>query len=104
VGWGVAKDDAQGIVWLLKAAEQEDVGSQFMRGWADESGNVGAPQDYAKAYFWLDLAASGEDTDQKRNATLKRRDEAASHWTPSELSSVQEQVEKWLNDHSVESQ
>lgn len=98
-GWGVAKDDAQGIVWLRKAAEQGDTRSQFMLGWAYESGTVGVPQDFAEAFLWLDIAASGEDTPKKRKEALKRRDEAAAHLTPRELSAEQERVREWLGQH-----
>jgi TPR repeat protein len=94
-GWGVPKDDGQGMVWLRKAAEQGHFNSQFMLGWAYEAGDFGVPQDYAEAYFWLDVAASGEITRKNRKEALKRRDEVASHLTPSDLSRVQERARKW---------
>jgi TPR repeat protein len=103
-GWGIAKDDAQALVWLRKAAEQGHVTSQFMLGWAYESDDVGVPKDYAEAYFWLDIAASGEITRGKRKEALKRRDEAASHLTPADLSRVQERVRQWLQDHPAQPQ
>jgi len=60
-----------------------------------EAGDFGVPQDYAEAYFWLDVAASGEITRKNRKEALKRRDEVASHLTPSDLSRVQERARKW---------
>jgi TPR repeat protein len=103
-GWGVAKDDAQEIVWLRKAAEQGHVNSQFMLGWAYEAGDVGVPQDFAEAYFWLDLAASGEVTRKNRKEALKRQKEAASHLTPADLSRVEERAREWLQDHPAQGQ
>jgi TPR repeat protein len=100
-GWGVAQDDVQSVVWLRKAAEQGDATSQYMLGWAYEAHDVGIPKDYAEAYFWLDVAASGEVTRKNRKEALKRRNEAASHLTPADLSRVQERVRKWFEDHPV---
>ena len=100
-GWGVAKDDAQWMVWLRKAAEQGHFNSQYMLGWAYEAGDVGVPQDSAEAYFWLDLAASGEVTGKERKEALKRRNEAASHLTPADLTREQARVRKWFEDHAA---
>ncbi len=101
-GWGVPQDDPEGAVWLRKAAEQGHVTSQFMLGWAYGAGDVGGiPQDYTEAYFWLDIAASGEVTRKKRKEAIKRRDEAASQLTSAELSRVQERARKWSEDHTA---
>ncbi len=102
-GWGVAQDDAQAAVWLRKAAEQGHFKSQYLLGWWHEIG-LGGPKDFAEAYFWLDLAASGEFTRKDRKENLKRRDEAASHLSPAELSQVQERVQQWIKDHPAQSQ
>jgi hypothetical protein len=98
-GWGVAKDDAQGMAWLRKGAEQGHFNSQFILGRAYDAGDFGVPQDYAEAYFWLDLAASGAVKRRDRKDALKRRKEAASHLTLGEQSGVQERVRHWLQDH-----
>jgi hypothetical protein len=97
-GWGVPKDDVQGMVWLRKAAEQGHFNSQFMLGRAYEAGDFGVPQDYAEAYFWLDIA-SGNVTGSKTKEVVKRRDAAASHLTPADLSREQERARKWFEDH-----
>jgi uncharacterized protein len=103
-GWGVAQDDAQGMNWLRKAAEQGDTTSQYMLGWAYEADDVGVLHDYSEAYFWLDVAASGEVTRKERKEALKRRDQAASNLTPTDLSRVQERARKWFEDHPVKPQ
>jgi TPR repeat protein len=100
--WGVAKDDAQTVVWLRKAAEQGHFNSQFALGQAYEAGDVGVPQDYAEAYFWLDLATFGNATDSKRKEAHKLRNEAASQLTPADLSRVQERARKWFAEHPSE--
>jgi hypothetical protein len=59
------------------------------------------PQDYAEAYFWLDLAAAGKiENDQEDIA--KARDEAASHLTAADLSRVQERARKWFEAHPAQ--
>jgi TPR repeat protein len=103
-GWGVAKDDAQEMVWLRKAAEQGHATSQYMLGWAYEDGIDGLPKDYAKAYFWLDLAALGEAKGSNRKQAAKKRDVAASHLSPADLASAQEQARKWFGDHPAQGQ
>jgi hypothetical protein len=58
------------------------------------------PQDFAKAYFWFDLATAAEqdaslvEQTTKYRAT-KCRDEAASHLTPADLAREQERARKW---------
>lgn len=102
-GWGVPRDDAKGIVWLRKAAEQGHANSQEMLGRAYDAG-IGVPADYAEAYFWLDVAAFGKATGSKRREIVKRRDAAASHLTPADLSAAQERARKWLEDHPAKPQ
>ena len=64
----------------------------------------GVPQDFAKAYFWFDLATAAEqdasllEQTTKYKAT-KHRDEAAFHLTPANLSREQERVRKWFEAH-----
>ncbi len=61
----------------------------------------GVPQDYAEAYFWFDLAASGAIEGTKQEDVAKDRDDVASHLTPAELSRVQERARKWFENHSA---
>lgn len=102
-GLGVAKDNAQSVVWLRKGAMQGHFNSQYFLGWAYEGNAVSLPTDYAEAYFWLDLAASGQVTGKQRQEALKRRDIAASHLTAVELSRVQEQERKFRIWQTLES-
>lgn len=103
-GWGVAKDDAQAMVWLRKGAEQGHATSQYMLGWAYEAGDVGVPQDYVEAYYWLTLAASGENTHKKRIEAFTRRESAASHLASGELSRVQTRLRNWYEQHPATDQ
>lgn len=100
-GWGVAKDNGQEMAWLRKGAEQGHFNSQFMLGRAYAAGIDGVRVDYAEAYFWLDLASSGEVARRERKEALKRRDKAATQLTPADLSRVQERARKWSEDHAA---
>jgi hypothetical protein len=60
----------------------------------------GVPQDFAEAYFWLDLAAAGPLAEW----AAKDRDEAASHLTPADLSREQERARKWFEAHQTKPQ
>jgi TPR repeat protein len=69
----------------------------------------GVPLDFAKAYFWFDLATAAEqdasllEQTTKYKAT-KHRDEAAFHLTPANLSREQERVRKWFEAHQAKPQ
>ncbi len=73
--------------------------AQWSLGTLYESGN-GVPQDYAEAYFWLDIAASGKIEGVKPEDMDIVRDQAASHLTPADLSHAQERARRWFEDHS----
>lgn len=103
-GWGVPKDDAHAIFWLRRAAEDGNAYSQYSLGWAYEDGIGHVYQDYAEAYYWLDLATQEDDSHKDRKKALKRRNEAALHLTPEELSTEQERVRVWLEQHPATAQ
>jgi TPR repeat protein len=102
-GWGVPPDHAQGFFWLRRGAEDGNANSQYFLGLGYEHGLPHMAQDYAKAYFWLDLAASESDPKQGKEAATER-DVAASHLTQAELASEQERVQEWHKQHPVKSQ
>jgi len=64
----------------------------------------GVPQDFAEAYFWLDLAAVGKLDASNANDVATLRDAIASHLTPAELSRVQERARKWFEAHQAKPQ
>jgi TPR repeat protein len=64
----------------------------------------GVPQDYAEAYFWLDLAAVGKLDAPVAEAAAKIRDGAASHLIPADLSREQERARKWFEAHQAKPQ
>jgi TPR repeat protein len=104
-GDGVSKDEAEGAFWWRKAAEQGDRLAQLGLGLAYDYGH-GVPQDYAEAYFWLDIAAAANlDSARQRGIDVDSiRDEAASHLAPSDLVRMQERASKWFEDHPVKPQ
>ena len=102
-GQGMLQDDRQAAVWTRKAAEQGNADSQYALGLLYDIGR-GVPQDYVEAYFWLDLAAAGKLRFLKVEEVSTARDQAASHLTPADLSSVQERARKWFEDHPAKAQ
>jgi len=108
-GEGDWQDDyAQAALRYRKAAEQGDARAQYNLGVLYYKGH-GVPQDFAKAYFWFDLATAAEqdaslvEQTTKYRAT-KYRDEAASHLTPADLARVQQRVRKWFEEHQAKPQ
>jgi hypothetical protein len=91
------------MVWWHKAAEQGDAKSQESLG-LSYSGGFGVPQDYAEAYFWLDIAAAGNIADKMRRDVVKYQDDAASRLTPADLSQVRERARKWFEEHPAKPQ
>ena len=100
LGDGVPKDEAEAARWYRKAADQGYAEAQFSLGAAYRDG-AGVPKDNAEAYFWLSLAATGKVEGMKQEDLAKARDEQAFHLTKTELSQVQERVQKWVKDHAA---
>jgi len=100
LGDGVPRDEAESVRWYRKAADQGDAEAQFSLGATYRDG-AGVPKDNAEAYFWLSLAATGKVEGVKQEELAKARDEQASHLTKTELSQVQERVQKWVKDHAA---
>jgi hypothetical protein len=94
------QDDAQAALWYRKASEQGYAPAQFFLD-LDYDGGKGVPQNYTEAYFWLDVATSGNLKGIGQEDIAKWRDEAVSHLTPTELSSVQERARKWFKTQST---
>jgi TPR repeat protein len=86
--------------WYRKAADQDDASAQYDLGWAYDLGE-GVPQDYAEAYFWMGLAASGKLDSPLKEKAIKVRALAASHLTPVDLSHVQVRATRWLAESSA---
>jgi TPR repeat protein len=100
LGDGVPKDEAEAARWYRKAADQGYAEAQFSLGAAYRDG-AGVQKDNAEAYFWLSLAATGKVEGMKPEDLAKARDEQAFHLTKTELSQVQERVQKWVKDHAA---
>ena len=97
-GYGVSEDKSEALRWWRKAADQGYAEAQFSLGAAYRDG-AGVQKDNAEAYFWLSLAATGKVEGMKPEDLAKARDEQAFHLTKTELSQVQERVQKWVKDH-----
>lgn len=102
-GVAVTQDYAQAAAWFRKATEQADAVAQDGHGAAAFMLiALGVPQDYAEAYFWLDLAAAGKLMDAEQVA--KCRDIIASDLTPADLARVQERARKRVEAYQAKPQ
>ena len=72
---------------LHKQAAQGDAWAQHNLGVLYDNGR-GVPQDYVKAYMWLDLAAAQLTSNGKKLA-VDNRDDAARHMTPARVTEAQ---------------
>ena len=90
------RDMAQAAAWYAKAAELGDVTAQGTLGTLYFFGQ-GVAQNYAEAYFWLDLAAHEPGPRQQQYA--QNRQFAGAHITADEVEAAHERLEAWLYNH-----
>jgi TPR repeat protein len=95
-GKGFARDMAQAAAWYRTAADQGDVDAEATMGTLCSMGQ-GVAQDYAEAYYWLDLAASVTGPNQATYAA--HRQMMGAHITVDELEAVQERAAAWKAAH-----
>ena len=95
-GKGFERDMTQAAGWYLKAADQGDVGAQGMMGTLYSAGQ-GVDQNYAEAYYWLDLAAAVQGPKQAQYANYRQM--MGAHITADELAAVQERAVAWKAAH-----
>jgi TPR repeat protein len=95
-GKGFPRQMDQAAEWYRRAAEQGDAGAQGTLGLLYSIGQ-GVPQDFAEAYYWLDLAAAAEGPMQEQYA--QNRQMAGAHITVDELEEIEERVAKWQAAH-----
>jgi hypothetical protein len=90
------RDIVQAAEWYRKAADQGDVGAQGTMGTLYSMGQ-GVAQNYAEAYYWLDLAAAVNGPKQAQYAA--NRQMIGMHITADELADVQDREAKWKAAH-----
>jgi TPR repeat protein len=83
VGKGIGRNSQEAVHWYRQAAEQGDAIAQYVLGVMYQTGD-GVPQDFVKAYAWLDLAAK-QDLEQAKRS----RDAAAAAMNGAQLSEAQ---------------
>jgi len=92
-------EHAAGIpVEIWNSATSGDRDAQLLIGIMYEKGTL-VPQNYAEAFFWLNLAASGQTKIMKQEDVTTIRDSVASHLTPTVLLQTQERARKWFEEH-----
>jgi len=95
-GKGFARDMTQAAVWFQKAADQGDVEAEATMGTLYSMGQ-GVQQNYAEAYYWLDLAAAVKVPKQEMYAA--HRQMMGEHITADELDLVQQRAATWKAAH-----
>jgi hypothetical protein len=90
------RDMVQAAEWYSKAADQGDVSAQGTMGTLYSMGQ-GVQQNYAEAYYWLDLAAAVKGPKQEQYAA--NRQMIGTHITADELADVQDREAKWKAAH-----
>jgi len=95
-GSGFERDMAQAAEWYRKAADQGDVSAQGMMGTLYSLGQ-GVEQNYAEAYYWLDLAAGMKGPKQAQYAAYRQM--MGAHITADELAEVQRRAVAWKAAH-----
>ena len=90
------QDMVQAATWYLKAADKGDVSAQVTMGTLYSMGQ-GVDQNYAEAYYWLDLAAAVKGPKQEQYAA--HRQMKGAHITADELAAVQAREVAWKAAH-----
>ena len=90
------QDMVQAAAWYLKAADQGDVRAEATMGTLYSMGQ-GVEQNYAEAYYWLDLAAAVKGPKQEQYAA--HRQMMGAHITADELTAVQNRAVAWKAAH-----
>jgi uncharacterized protein len=93
-GHGVERDIIQALALLRKAADQNLQWAQYNLGLMYVMGE-GIPPDYAEAYYWLGIAAGGNDTSTVRSTATFLLDEVAAKLTPEEILEAKQRIRHW---------
>ena len=93
-GRGVAKDDAEAVIWYRKAADQGNALAQFNLGLMLREGQ-GVPQDDVRAHMWFDIAAAVASNASVRDQSVKHRDLVAAKMTPEQIAEAQRLAREW---------
>jgi hypothetical protein len=96
LGKQLPRDPKQAVGWFRQAAELGDLESAGMLGVLYSYGQ-GVGQDYAEAYFWLDVAAASAGPKQAQYIANRQR--IGEHITADELEAVEARVAQWRAAH-----
>jgi TPR repeat protein len=96
-GQGVPRDEKQGLVWLIKAAEMGQPAAEYMIGAAYETGGV-LKADKVEAYYWYSGALLGDqavlrETDPEFDAKAAL-DTLVQHMTRNEIADAKAKLKK----------
>ena len=90
------KDDAEGVKWIRRAADQGLARTQFYLGAAYELG-IGVPKDYIQGYMWHNLAsAQGHEKAKEDKLKLSKK------MTKEEIAEAQRLSTQWFERKAKE--
>jgi hypothetical protein len=95
LGRGIPQNYAQSLKWWHKASAQGYAPAEVGLGLSYYAGK-GVLASNATAYFWLDIAASGNLESGKMKNVVEMRDSVGSQLSSDVLTQTQELVEKWV--------
>ena len=95
-GQGVPQDYAEARKWYRMAADQGNADAQNNLAVMYVKGE-GVPQDYVEAHKWFNLAVSRYPASEaeKRNTSVRNRDQVAAMMTPQQVAEAQKLAREW---------
>ena len=97
-GLGTARDEAEGLRWIRRAAEGDYPVAQYVLGVAYQEGQ-GVPQDFVQAQFWFNLAtdkldAQGYEGELAEDAMM-RRDGVSGQLNAAQMAQARRLTREW---------
>jgi hypothetical protein len=93
-GQGVERDIIRALALLRKAADQKHHWAQYNLGLMYFKGE-GIPPDYAEAYYWLGIAAIGNDDSTVQATAAFLLDEVAAKLSREEILEAKQRIGQW---------
>ncbi len=97
-GLGTARDEAEALRWIRRAAERDYPLAQYVLGVAYEEGQ-GVPQDFVQAQFWFNLATDKLDAEgyegELAEDAMMRRDGVSGQLNAEQMAEARRLTREW---------
>lgn len=97
-GLGTARDEAEALRWIKRAAERDYPLAQYVLGVAYQEGR-GVPQDFVQAQFWFNLATDKLDAEgyegELAEDAMMRRDGVSSQLNAEQMAVARRLTREW---------